>query len=472
MRVVHISTTPAGAAYRLHAGLRRLGVDSSMLVAEGRGDAHDPTISLFHAPRALPNRLRRRLVRTRIARAAARYQSTRPAEAGYFFDDRSPHGGDLLPQIPPCDVIHLHTMIGLVDFGAFFRAVPARTPVVRTLHDMSFFTGGCHQDWGCGKFRTQCGACPQLGSHDADDLSRQIWRRKYAALSAIPPNRFHLVTPSQWMAGMAKASPLLRDFPVTVIPLALDSATFRPRDRACARDVLEIPADAGVVLVVASPIARTEKGFALLAQALNAIARPSNVFLVSVGRGEPPGRVDVPHRHLGYVESEAFLSLVYSAADVVVLPSIQDTFPQAGIEALACGVPLVGFAVGGIPEIVRPGVTGTLVPPRDVAGLGAAIVALLQDPAWRARLAANCRRIAADEYALDIQARRHASLYEQMLARAGETSTAGRRAEPIEETGESHARGVRAGTDRDTVHRRMPANLLATGQERSGGRDA
>ncbi len=432
MRIVHLCTAPTGAARRLHAGLRRLGVESSMFAAEMGEDERDPTISLFHPPQALPNRLRRRFVRERMAHDAGRYRWTRPADAGYFFDDRSPHGGDMFGQLPPADLIHVHTMLGLVDLGSFFARVPESTPVVRTLHDMSFFTGGCHQDWGCGRFRERCGRCPQLGSHDPGDLSRQIWRRKQAALSAVTPERFHLVAPSRWMAGMARESTLLKTFPVTVIPLGLDTEAFRPRDRSAARDVLGIPSEARVALVVASPIDRVEKGFALLAQALNAAAHTAGIFLLSVGRGEPPVKVNVPHRHLGYVGQEALLSLVYSAADVVVLPSIQDTFPQAGLEALACGVPLVGFAVGGIPEVVRPGMTGVLVPPRDVAALGAAVVALLDDPARRAQFAVHCRRIATEEYTLDVQARSHVALYGQVLAVGRKTSALARHADSNE----------------------------------------
>ncbi len=415
MRVVHICTIPTGAAYRLHAGLRRLGVDSAMVVAEIPEGTDDPTLVLFRPPGNFPNRIRRRLVRTAIARDFGRYRSTRPDGTGYFFDDRSPHGGDIFPQLPPCDVIHLHTMLGLTDFRAFFARVRGTLRVVRTLHDMSFFTGGCHQDWGCGRFRERCGACPQLGSRDPNDLSRQVWRRKHAALSAVPPDRFHLVAPSRWIAEMADASSLLRGFPITVIPLGLDTETFCPRDRRLAREMLGIPTDVRVVLFVASPIARPEKGFALLAQALDRLAPAPNLLLISVGRGAPPVKVKVPHRHLGFIGHPAFLAVVYSAADVVVVPSIQDTFPQACIEALACGVPVIGFAVGGIPEMVRPGVTGVLVPPGDSDRLGNAIADLLQDSAGRAQLAINSRRIAVEEYTVEQMARRHRVLYEEVL---------------------------------------------------------
>ncbi len=418
MKVVHVCTTPTGAAYRLHTGLRGLGVDSRLFSVDISSQSQDPCVTLFRPPRRLPARLRRWLVRAQIEREFARYRATRPAGSGRFYDDRSPHGSDALSQLPACDVIHLHTLAHMLDFKAFFAKVPGKLPIVRTLHDMSFFTGGCHQDWGCGRFRAQCGACPQLGSRDEHDLSRRIWQRKRAALSSLAPGRLHLVAPSRWMAEMAKASSLLHDTPITAIPLGLDTEKFRPRDRRFARDLWGIPHDASVILFVSSPLDRPEKGFHLLAGALRGFAQPSNLVLLSVGSGEPPMDAGIPHRRLGYVSHEAVMSTVYSAADVLAVPSVQDTFPQACVEALACGVPVVGFGVGGIPEIVRHGVTGVLVPARDTDALRNAVWQILQDPARRAQFGVNGRRIALEEYSLEIQARRYHALYERILGEA------------------------------------------------------
>jgi len=220
------------------------------------------------------------------------------------------------------------------------------------------------------------------------------------------------------MAGMAQASSLLHEVPITTIPLGLDTEKFRPRDRRFARDVWDIPHDARVMLFVSSPLDRPEKGFHLLADALRGLDRRSNLVLLSVGSGEPPTDTGIPHRRLGYVSHEAVMSTVYSAADVLVMPSVQDTFPQASIEALACGIPVVGFDVGGIPEVVRHGVSGVLVPARNTDALRSAVWHLLQDPTKRAQFGVNGRRIALEEYSLEIQARRYHALYEQILVEA------------------------------------------------------
>lgn len=419
MKVVQLGVFDGGngaaiAAYRLHRGLLQLGHDSRMFVRWTT--TNDPGVTTFSPPRDLSSRVRRRLRSVPIAMSRARYRNSRPAGYEFFSDDRSPYGSDLLAHIPPCDVINIQSMFGFVDFRAFFVAVPQRTPVVRTLHDMSFFTGGCHHDAGCGKYNKGCGACPQLGSHNSHDLSHQIWERKYSAFSGVEPRRLHLVTPSRWLANEAKCSTLLQRFPVTVIPNGVNMEDFRPRDQGFAREILRIPQDARVVLFVAEPLSRPGKGFSLLIQALNEGDRASNLLLVSVGRGQPPVDVKVPYLNLGHIRDDRVCSLAYSAADIFAIPSLQDNLPNTVLEAMACGTPVIGFAVGGIVDMVRPGITGSLVPPQDVAALRAAICELLQDPVKRKEMAANCRDIAVKEYSLEVQAKRYVEVYETMLA--------------------------------------------------------
>ena len=107
-----------------------------------------------------------------------------------------------------------------------------------------------------------------------------------------------------------------------------------------------------------------------------------------------------------------------------VVSSLHDNLPQTVLEATACGTPVVGFAVGGIPDMVRPGVTGLVVPAQDVSALRAAIRMLLQDPALRAAMATNCRRLAVQEYALEVQARRYIALYEEIVSQPRPVQTA------------------------------------------------
>lgn len=416
MNVVHVTTSDSAggasvAAYRLHHGLRAAGHASAMLVMQKRRD--DASVRTYAPPMQIARRARRRLRRLRIDRQLRRYRPSPEVGYEFFTDDRSAFdGASLYAQIRPYDVINLHWIGGMVDYGSFFPAV--QRPVVWTLHDMNAFTGGCHYSAGCERFTGQCGACPQLASSHEADLSRAIWLRKQQAYAALPHDRLHLVAPSQWLADQARRSGLMPDVPVSVIPNGLDVDEFAPLDRGYARQALRIPASARVVLFLADLVTSQRKGFDLLVAALERLADVDDLFLLSLGVGRLPD-LAVPHLHLGSLYHSGLLSLVYSSADLFVIPSREDNLPNTVLEAFACGTPVVGFAVGGIPEMVRPGLTGQLAAPGDVAGLADAMRTLLRDDTQRRTMSAACRRIAVEEYALPIQAERYAALYRSLL---------------------------------------------------------
>jgi glycosyltransferase involved in cell wall biosynthesis len=417
MRIVHLSTYDlrggaARSAFRMHTALRRLGHDSTMLVAHR--DSDDPSVTTMARSTGLATRLRRRYRRSQILREFAGYQATTPTGLEPFSDDRSQHAIDLVRQLPPCDVINLHWVAGFVDYQAFFRALPRRTTVVWHLHDMNVLTGGCHYDQDCGGHINECGACPQLGSTDPEDLSRQIWKRKQSVFGMLNMNRLQIVAPSGWMLKLAKESPLLSPFPVTLIPYGVDAEEFAPRDRRLAREVLGIPQGAQVIMFVSDILTNRRKGFSFLSAALLEGMQAHNLFLVSVGEGEPPETGPIPCLHLGYVENARWLSVIYSAADLFVIPSLQDNLPNTVLESMACGTPVVGFNVGGIPDMVRPGITGELVPAGDSVALRHAITHLLNAPETCRQMGAECRKIVLEEYSYELSAMRHAALYESL----------------------------------------------------------
>src|SRR3954469_5408651 len=238
MTIVHLSTSDSGggaarAAFRLHTGLRRLGHESRMLVAEKK--SFDTTVTKVSSPKDLSSRIRRSLRRKKLRADHAEY-ANRPAGQELFSDDRTEYLDQLARQLPPCDVVNLHWVAGLLDYEQFFPHLPPTLPVVWRLADMNPLTGGCHYDAGCGRFNDRCGACPQLGSRDENDLSRAIWNRKRAALDTVK-NRLHLVGTSRWIASEAKRSSLLRGVPTTVIPNGLDTDDFAPRDKRFCREL-------------------------------------------------------------------------------------------------------------------------------------------------------------------------------------------------------------------------------------------
>jgi glycosyltransferase involved in cell wall biosynthesis len=419
MKVLHLNTYDitggaARAAHGLHKGLGDLGYDSSMFVC--CSSSNDPTVVPFQPRRDFVARLTRRLRSIRIKRDFACYRQSRPAGYELFSDDRAPYGDDLLAQLPVTDVINLHWIAGFIDYQSFFASVPRATPVIWTLHDMNAFTGGCHYSFGCERYTERCGVCPQLGSHDHKDLAEQVWQRKREIFTRIGgEGRLRIVAPSRWLTHEAKRSALSKHLPVSFIPYGVDIQTFAPQDRSAARDAFGISRDARVILFVSHTVGNRRKGFSLLLQALTDL-RLTNVRLISVGDGEPTNG-SIPSTHLGFIDNDRLLSRVYSAADLLVVPSLQDNLPNSILEAMACGTPVVGFNIGGIPDIVRPGITGMLAPGEDAIGLRAAMIDLLRSRERQATMAAACRRVIIQEFTLELQARRYAELYETAIER-------------------------------------------------------
>jgi glycosyltransferase involved in cell wall biosynthesis len=281
---------------------------------------------------------------------------------------------------------------------------------------MAPITGGCHYDGGCGRFSAQCGHCPQLSSNSEEDLSRAIWRRKQTALSTVERTGLHLVALSRWMAKQVRQSSLMRSFPLTIIPNGVDLGELMPRNRALARRELGVPADARVILFAAETVNNPRKGFDHLVRALAGTTELDRPFLLSVGYSPSASIPDQPVRHLGFVENTRLLSMVYSAADIYVIPSIEDNFPNTAVEAMACGTPVVGYDVGGLSDIIRPGLTGDLVPQGQYEALRTALVALLGNEERLAMMGQNCRSVAEEEYGIERQARSYLELYRQVIA--------------------------------------------------------
>jgi glycosyltransferase involved in cell wall biosynthesis len=169
-------------------------------------------------------------------------------------------------------------------------------------------------------------------------------------------------------------------------------------------------------MFAADSIANRRKGGKLLHQAMQHLKTMDGFLALVVGAGawEPSG--DLPWLHLGSLNHDRLLTLAYSAADVFVIPSLQDNLPNTVLESMACGAPVVGFAVGGIPDMVDPGKTGLLVAAGDSHRLSDAIREVLLDRELRAQMSNNARSIAVVRFSLGIQARRYLAIYRNLLA--------------------------------------------------------
>lgn len=394
------------AGYRQHQALVRSGVNSRMWVRQKFTD--DPRVSEFKPRDDLLSRT------NRVARRFwLRGQRNAAAPVGELFSDRSDYGGAEVQSLPPHDLINIQFTQDFVDLPAFYSLIPASVPVVVTLHEMSMFTGGCSYAYSCRNFERKCGDCPLLANDAADDISARSWRRKRIAYTRRPAGMLHFVADSHWLATEARKSSLLKNFPVEVIHYGLDTDIFRPQNMQAARELLGLPQGRPIVAFAAASVTDERKGVALLAEAIKGVREIP--FLLTWGAAFPKSLEGIPHLHLGAIDSEHLVSIAYNASDFFVIPSLEEAFGQTCLEAMACGRPVVGFDVGGIPDMIRHNETGLLVPRGDVEGLTLAIQKLIDQPQVTVALGYKARAMVQAHFSFPANADAYRKLYERLI---------------------------------------------------------
>ncbi|MCP5272937.1 MAG: glycosyltransferase [Burkholderiaceae bacterium] len=409
MQVAHLSYSDldggaARAAWRLHRALREAGADSRMWVHRRQSDDW-----AVQGPDTLGARLKtevRILAGHTLSRVLGGDRPALPTLAAL------PSGLPARARRQGADLLHLHWIGGEVaSVGEIGRLA---APAVWTLHDLWPFCGAEHypdgERWQPGYTRAN-----RPAGEPGWDVDRWVWARKRRHWR----RPLQLVAPSRWMAGRAAASALMGGWPCRVIPNAIDIERWAPVDAAPARRLLGLPPDVPLLLFGASGGGSDpRKGFDLLAEALGrlrAAGTHPRLELAVFGQGPPrqPPVLSHPVHWLGRLQDDASLRLCYAAADAFVLPSRQDNLPNTGVEALACGTPVVAFDVGGLPDLVDPGRTGHLARPGDTDDLARGIAWAL-DPARQPALRAQCRAKAVATFSAPEVARQHLALYAEL----------------------------------------------------------
>jgi glycosyltransferase involved in cell wall biosynthesis len=379
--------------------------------------SNDPLVNAFVSRKMnLIERLSRQRRQANIVNSYLEYESYIPQGLELFSDSRTPRIVPILSEFDDIDIIHLHWVAGFIDYKNFFKSLPLNIPIIWTLHDMNPFTGGCHFSGDCCRYEQQCGECPQLGTRSEKDLSRYIWVDKQEALNNLDSMSLHLVSPSNWLNNLSGKSALLGRFPKTVIANGLDTEIFKPENSTGLREALGIPYSDQIIGFVSDNVALKRKGFQYLKAALEQFEN-SNVYLVSIGENSPDMPDSSNHIHLGRIQQDNLLSLAYSLFDVFVCPSVEDNLPNTVIESLACGTPVVGFNIGGMPDMVVSGVTGFLAADISAESLKSCLDKVLADKSEIELMARNCRELVLNKFSLHKQANSYIKLYSSMLNR-------------------------------------------------------
>ena len=317
------------------------------------------------------------------------------------------------------DLIHLHNTHGYylnINFMVFLGKL--KIPIVWTLHDSWPITGRCAYFFDCEKWKTGCENCTDLSRYPKIfiDSSSFMWKKKKEYFnSGWSPI---IVCPSQWLADMVKGS-FLNKYKIKVIPNAIDIEIFKPKDKDFIRKKYGISTKKKVVLSIAADLQDERKGAKYFLKSLKHV-KSENLMIITLGKklnfesGIEVNNIEI--KQLGYIKDRNKISEVYNIADIFCISSLDDNFPTTVLESMACGIPVIGFRVGGIPEQVTED-CGILVNSKNTKALGRALEKLLNDDELRKKFSENCRKRVLQNYTIEKFTDNYIKVYNKALRR-------------------------------------------------------
>lgn len=413
--ILHLSTFQweggaAVAASRLNQALRNHNVDSQLLVH--RAQKPGPGVTAWATSDWEQKVFWTRFAAERLAflpyekDKSVRFAFS-PAAVGVPIEKH--------PLVQRAEVINLHWInFGFLSLAGLERLFALGKPIVWTLHDMWAFTGGCHYSRGCEHFRSHCGHCPYLARPGAYDLSFELFEQKKSLFSQTSVT---FVSPSQWLADLTQQAALTSGSACHRIPYPIDTTQFAPLPKAELREKMGLPVDKRLVLFAGANTQDPRKGYLYFREAVNQLKdKPGETEVLVFGKSTPEAYLDLnlPVHDLGKLSDLSQIAQAYAAADVMVVPSLEDNLPNTVLEAMACGTPVVGFDIGGIPDMIDHRTNGFVASYRSAVSLAEGIQWVL-DQSLEGVLSARARQKVLDTYAESIVARQYEDLYQSLL---------------------------------------------------------
>ncbi len=421
MKVLHVAYSDvfggaARAAYRIHRSLVEYGnnhnITSGMRVLDKRTRDSSvyggrPSKEFFLWPA-----LRQRLIQKQFRSYKVKSSS--------FTISRFPTGLGKELNASDADVLNLHFLgndtLSIEEIGSLNK------PLVWRLPDMWAFCGAEHyvdvMNDETDRFRY--GYLKTNNTQPSKDFNRKVWKRKYKSWQ----KPIHIVSPTNWLADCVRKSYLMKNWPVTVIPTAIDLQLWKPKEKSHIRYALGLPLHVPIILFGAmGGTADPRKGGDLLFEALGKLKSLSkgtsleNIELVVFGQSKPDKEngLDFPVHYMGHLNDDITLSMLYAAADVMIIPSRQDNLPGTAIESLACGTPVVSFDIGGLPDLIAHKQNGWMAKPFDTTDMAEGILWILSDKERYSHLSKKARTLAEERYHANSIASKYAALYHDIL---------------------------------------------------------
>ena len=405
LKVAMFSTsTSQGAGYaamRLFRGLRDLSAFRPTLYTTSSNHKNDSGVRVLSHPSG----------KVRGWSLFQEPDNSKPGLTIFSFNQPSISNSDLEKLVLDCDVINIHWTARFLSVENIAFLSNLGKPLVITVRDMNPISGGCHVFHGCEKWMGDCSGCPQL-IDDFENFPMKVLKMKRENYNF---NNITLVALSNHTKGLLEKSPMFNRCRIEVIPNSIETDVFAPINKMTARSALGLPLDRKIIGYFPSYSSEV-KGYREAIEAFKIVSETmvGDKPLVMLGGGDTPANeaICLDKMSLGYISDKYRLALAYCAADVVIVPSLEETFSNTTAESISCGTPVVGFNTGAIPDLAIRGISGVAVDVGDSNALARGIVEVLESDS----LGRACREVALQKLEFSLQASRYEELFLELVS--------------------------------------------------------
>jgi glycosyltransferase involved in cell wall biosynthesis len=313
-----------------------------------------------------------------------------------------------MPAIKNAEIIYIHWALGgFLNFESINKIAKLGKPVIFFMHDMWNITGGCHHSFTCQKYTEHCNNCQMLVPDKKRDRSYIEFKKKLKLYSKF--DNLYFVAPSKWLYSSAQGASLTQGKPIYYIPNVIDHSFFKPFEKSVAKKILNINVSDIVIAFGSASLNSPYKGWPYLKEALNILSKDKTfadkttiLIFGSAQNNAITEAIPFKVKFMGFLRDEYSTMLSYNAADVFIAPSIADNLPTTVLESLSCGTPVVGFDVGGIPDMIRDRQNGYLAKYKDAYSIYEGIKFCTQN---------NLKGFTPHEFDEDIILKKHIDLH-------------------------------------------------------------
>ena len=312
------------------------------------------------------------------------------------------------------NILNLHNLHGGYFNIEHLPELVNRIPTVWTLHDIQPLTGRCAISFDCNHWESGCGQCENLNFYPKTkvDASRQMWERKKEIYANLPLN---LVCPSKWMMKNVNKS-ILAEKHSSIIYNGVDENLFKPT-LGISKSILGLKESSILIGFVAQGgLDNPYKGSHFVKKISEKLFNSfPNLHLIEVGGEKTQSDSTARFIQYPYIEDQNHLVKIYNCLDLLIYPSTADNCPLVVLEAMSCGIPIITFPVGGIPELIKHNHSGFITDEISTKSLIDACIHLINSSNTRKKLGLNARQRVLNKFTLNIQNKAYSDLYENIL---------------------------------------------------------